>query len=59
MPQVEELMSTARAASLLGKTRMHVRYLIRSGQLSAKHKGNLWMVSRRSVEELKARDEVD
>ena len=57
MPQVDESVSTAGAARLLGKTRMQVRYLIRTGRLRAEHKGNLWQVSRRSVEELKERAE--
>jgi len=59
MPEAEELVSTAMAALLLGVTRMQVRHLIRTGRLQAERKGNIWQVSRRSVEELKERVEAD
>ena len=59
MPQVEELVSTAGAARLLGKTRMQVRYLIRTGRLRAEHRGSFWRVSRRSIEELRERAETE
>ena len=53
MPQTEEMVSTAAAALMLGKTRMQIRYLIRTGALRAERQGTRWMVYRSSVENFK------
>jgi excisionase family DNA binding protein len=57
MPQPEEMVSTAKAAQMLGKTRMQVRYLIRTGVLRAERQGTRWMIHRHSIEALKEREE--
>lgn len=57
MLQPEEMVSTAAAALILGKTRMQIRYLIKTGQLQAERQGERWLVYRQSVEQLRSRPE--
>ena len=52
----EEWITTSEAARIIGVSRDHVSYLLRTGQLRGKKFARDWMVAKNSVEEYAAKE---
>ena len=52
--KLEEYLTTAEAAEMMGLTRQHVAFLCKSGELpGARKRGNTWLIPRDSVKTYK------
>lgn len=57
MPDIAEFMTTEEAAKKLGFHVIYIRRMVREGKLKGMKVGPTWLISRRSVDEYKQKNE--